>query len=164
MVYLKVAYNGREFYGSQIQPDVRTVEGDIKKILSEEGINVTNFGFLSRTDRGVSALSNLLKLDTKEELNLRKMTHMLEDIWIYGKITCELELPLTKTYRYYLFDSGYDEKLIREGLSFFNGAHDSLLFQNIMDLKKQLGPLKLDSEKKVKSTFLNLRGKDSCGR
>ncbi len=159
MVYLKVAYNGREFYGSQIQPDVRTVEGDIKKILSEEGINVTNFGFLSRTDRGVSALSNLLKLDTKEELNLRKMTHMLEDIWIYGKITCELELPLTKTYRYYLFDSGYDEKLIREGLSFFNGAHDFSSFSKYNGFEETTRTIETGFRKEGQIYVLEFKGK-----
>ncbi|NMC76293.1 MAG: hypothetical protein GYA60_03230 [Candidatus Methanofastidiosa archaeon] len=128
MVYLKVAYNGREFYGSQIQPDVRTVEGDIFKILKNQGIEATNLGFLSRTDKGVSALSNILKLEVKEELNLRKITHELEDIWIYGVTNDKLNLPLMKTYRYYLFDKGYDENLIREGLSFFNGNHDFFSF------------------------------------
>lgn len=128
MVYLKVAYNGREFYGSQIQPDVRTVEGDILKIFNEDGIEVNNFGFLSRTDRGVSALSNILKLDVNEQLNIRKLTHSLEDIWVYGITEDELSLPLTKTYRYYLFDSGYDEDKLIKGLSFFNGNHDFVSF------------------------------------
>ncbi|HQQ49151.1 MAG TPA: hypothetical protein PLJ72_05760 [Methanofastidiosum sp.] len=136
MVYLKVAYNGREFYGSQIQLDVRTVEGDILKILNEEGIEVSNLGFLSRTDRGVSALSNILKLDVNKELNLRKITHRLEDIWVYGITNDNLTLPLMKRYRYYLFDNGYDENLIVKGLSFFNGNHDFASFSKYNGLEE----------------------------
>lgn len=124
MVYLKVAYNGREFYGSQYQPNVRTVEGDIAQTLDNEGIKAINYGFISRTDRGVSALSNIIRLEVEEELNLRRLTHSLEDIWIYAKTDKYLKYPLTKTYRYYLFDNGYTEDLISKGLSFFNGNHD----------------------------------------
>lgn len=128
MVYLKVAYNGREFHGSQSQPNVRTVEGDITQILENEGIKAINYGFLSRTDRGVSALSNILRLEVEEDLNIKKMTHLLEDIWIYGKTEKYLKFPLTKTYRYYLFDKDYDETLISKGLSLFNGTHDFFSF------------------------------------
>lgn len=128
MVYLKVAYNGREFHGSQSQPNVRTVEGDIVKILDTEGIKAINYGFLSRTDRGVSALSNILRLEVEDDLNLKRLTHSLEDIWVYGKTSKDLKFPLTKTYRYYLFDKGYNEDNISKGLSLFNGTHDFFSF------------------------------------
>ena len=85
MVYLKVAYNGKEFHGSQHQPNVRTVEGDILKALGNEGIKVISYGFISRTDKGVSALSNILKLEVQESINIKKLSHLLKDIWIYGK-------------------------------------------------------------------------------
>lgn len=128
MVYLKVAYNGREFYGSQSQPDVRTVEGDILQTLKNDGINAINYSFLSRTDKGVSALSNILRLEVEEDINIRKLTHSLEDIWVYGKTNKDVKFPFTKTYRYYLFDKDYDEALISKGLSFFNGNHDFFSF------------------------------------
>ncbi|KYC45127.1 MAG: tRNA pseudouridine synthase A [Candidatus Methanofastidiosum methylothiophilum] len=128
MVYLKVAYNGREFHGSQYQPNVRTVEGDILQTLEKEGIKAINYGFLSRTDRGVSALSNILRIETEEDLNIKKLTHLLEDIWIYGKSNKDIKFPLTKTYRYYLFDNEYDESLISKGLSLFHGNHDFFSF------------------------------------
>ncbi|HOM95470.1 MAG: hypothetical protein GX941_02150 [Candidatus Methanofastidiosa archaeon] len=128
MVYLKVAYNGKEFHGSQYQPDVRTVEGDILKALENEGIEVVSYRFISRTDKGVSALSNILKLEVQESINIKKLSHLLKDIWIYGKTNNDLKFPLTKTYRYYLFDKNYDEGLISKGLSFFNGNHDFFSF------------------------------------
>ena len=139
MVYLKVAYNGKEFHGSQHQPNVRTVEGDILKALGNEGIKVISYGFISRTDKGVSALSNILKLEVQESINIKKLSHLLKDIWIYGKTNNDLKFPLTKTYRYYLFDKNYDEGLISKGLSFFNGNHDFLSFSkyNVTDQTKR---------------------------
>lgn len=128
MVYLKVAYNGRGFHGSQSQPNVRTVEGDIVQALNDEGIKAINYGFLSRTDRGVSALSNLLRLEVEEDLNMKRLTHSLKDIWIYAKTSKYLKFPLTKTYRYYLFDNGYNQDLISKGLSLFEGTHDFFSF------------------------------------
>ena len=159
MVYLKVAYNGREFYGSQIQPDVRTVEGDILKVLKKEGIEATNLGFLSRTDRGVSALSNILKLEVKEELNLRKMTHELEDIWVYGVTNDRLDLPLMKTYRYYLFDNEYDENLIRKGLSFFNGNHDFFSFSKFNGLEETKRNIEAGYRKEGQIYIFEFKGK-----
>lgn len=159
MVYLKVAYNGREFYGSQIQPDVRTVEGDIIKVLNNQGIEATNLGFLSRTDRGVSALSNILKLDVKEELNLRKITHQLEDIWIYGFTNDQLNLPLMKTYRYYLFDNGYDEGLICKGLSLFNGHHDFFSFSKFNGLEETKRSIETSFRKEGPIYIFEFKGK-----
>ncbi|HNU61182.1 MAG TPA: hypothetical protein PLI06_09810 [Methanofastidiosum sp.] len=141
MIYLKVAYNGREFHGSQSQPNVRTVEGDIVQALDDQGIKAINYGFLSRTDRGVSALSNILRLEVEEDLNMKRLTHSLEDIWIYAKTSKSIKFPLTKSYRYYLFDNGYNEDLVSKGLSFFNGTHDFFSFSKyngIEDTKRTI--------------------------
>lgn len=62
-----VGYNGSDFCGSQKNPNVRTVEGEIEKALFEMGcINKLNFGDLkriawnraTRTDKSVHALQN----------------------------------------------------------------------------------------------------------
>ena len=160
MVYLKVAYNGKEFHGSQYQPDVRTVEGDILKALENEGIEVVSYRFISRTDKGVSALSNILKLEVQESINIKKLSHLLKDIWIYGKTNNDLKFPLTKTYRYYLFDKNYDEDL---SPGFFNGNHDFFRFLNIMELTKQKELLKRVTEKKV-SLRIRVYRNDFYGR
>ena len=96
--------------------------------MENENIKAINYGFLSRTDKGVSALSNILRLEIEEDLNIKRLTYSLEDIWIYGKTSKYIKFPLTKTYRYYLFDNGYNEDLIAKGLSFFNGTHDFFSF------------------------------------
>ena len=50
----RIAYHGSEFHGSQIQPDVVTVEGVVKNILNELGASSPFFA--SRTDKGVNAV------------------------------------------------------------------------------------------------------------
>ncbi len=159
MVYLKVAYNGRGFYGSQIQPNVRTVEGDIIQALNNDGIKITNYKFLSRTDRGVSALSNILKLGTEENLNIKKLTHSLKDIWIYGKTNNEMNLPLTKTYRYYLFDNDYDEDLIAKSLSLFDGHHDFFSFSKYDGAEETKRAIETNYRKKGSIYILEFKGK-----
>ncbi|HQP00052.1 MAG TPA: tRNA pseudouridine(38-40) synthase TruA, partial [Caldisericia bacterium] len=64
---LILMYDGTNFYGSQKNENLRTIEGvlnlHLKKILNED-INLT---FASRTDRGVHALGQVVnfKVDTK---------------------------------------------------------------------------------------------------
>jgi tRNA pseudouridine38-40 synthase len=65
---LVVEYNGKNFYGSQKQSSLRTVEGVLEKVfnnlLDTKNSKIT---FFSRTDRGVHSLGNIAKLvcDTK---------------------------------------------------------------------------------------------------
>jgi len=90
-IALKIAYDGTRFYGFQRQPDLRTVEGDIIKVLKKlriiEDVREANFKGASRTDRGVSAFGNVIAFDTaKPELTEpRILNHHLRDIWILGK-------------------------------------------------------------------------------
>jgi tRNA pseudouridine38-40 synthase len=75
---LKFGYEGTHFSGFQRQPDIRTVEGDIREALfrlekdmgergrrqrgtPDEG-NPFSYRYASRTDKGVSALGNVLVL------------------------------------------------------------------------------------------------------
>ena len=51
-IMLKVAYDGTGFHGWQLQPGVRTVEGELNKALSEwTGNDICVIG-ASRTDTG----------------------------------------------------------------------------------------------------------------
>src|SRR5437667_12788730 len=66
-VALKIAYDGRSFYGHQRQPDRRTVEGEcIAALRSARLIRDPKEAFIrsaSRTDRGVSAIGNFIAFD-----------------------------------------------------------------------------------------------------
>ena len=60
---LKFAYDGTKFFGYQRQKDIPTVEGSVLQVLRKFGI-ANNLKSASRTDRGVSALGNVIQLHT----------------------------------------------------------------------------------------------------
>src|SRR5690349_23382038 len=62
---LKIAYDGTQFWGTNPQPDKRTVYSEIRRALHADRVALSRPGipFASRTDRGVSALGNCIVLD-----------------------------------------------------------------------------------------------------
>ncbi len=110
MIAVKLAYDGGKFFGSQIQKDKVTVEGELNKFFECR--------LLSRTDRGVSALGNVLF--TEEEINLRR--YSFDRIWLYGK-SSSWKKPFKKKYSYFL-SSDLDIDRIKEACSLLSGKHD----------------------------------------
>ena len=92
-VLLKVAYDGTDFHGWQVQPGVRTVEGELNRTLSEltkEEITVIG---ASRTDAGVHALGNIAVFDTDSTIPPERFSYALntllpEDV----KVVCSKEV------------------------------------------------------------------------
>lgn len=52
---LDIEYDGTDFYGWAIQPDVRTVQGELQRVLAIIGRRPVNLTVAGRTDRGVHA-------------------------------------------------------------------------------------------------------------
>ena len=94
-VMLTVAYDGTNYHGWQLQPNVITVESVLKEKLSElfgEEIRVIG---ASRTDTGVHALGNIAVFDTNARMPAEKVSYALnqrlpEDI----RIQKSQEVPL----------------------------------------------------------------------
>ena len=67
-VAMKVAYRGADFHGQARQPGLPTVEGEILRALVRthaiRDARTSRFQSASRTDRGVSALGNVVAFDT----------------------------------------------------------------------------------------------------
>src|SRR3989442_9200831 len=67
-VAIKIAYDGRAYFGHQRQPDRRTVEGECLAALRASKIlrdpKASFFRSASRTDRGVSAIGNVIAFDS----------------------------------------------------------------------------------------------------
>lgn len=78
---LTLSYDGQAFFGWQVQPEDRTVQGvlqeNLEKLLQEE-ITVTGCG---RTDRGVHASQYVAHFDAQKELDnlLYRLNKMLPD-------------------------------------------------------------------------------------
>ncbi|WP_297438764.1 tRNA pseudouridine(38-40) synthase TruA [Thermococcus sp.] len=140
---LRIAYDGTAFYGFQRQPDLRTVEGELLRVLTRLGIisdaEGSNFRGASRTDRGVSAFFNVIAFNAQERPDLVRMevlNHHLRDVWVLGIA----EVPgdfhprfqaRSKTYRYYLVDEGFDREKMEECARVFIGKHDFSAFARL---------------------------------
>ncbi|MCI8356007.1 MAG: tRNA pseudouridine(38-40) synthase TruA [Lachnospiraceae bacterium] len=149
-VRLVVAYDGTAYSGWQLQPGVRTIEGELNRCLSEllgEKIQVIG---ASRTDAGVHALCNIAVFDTKARIPGEKISYALnqrlpEDIRI--RSSCEVpgdfhprRCESRKTYEYRILNSSFpvptrrlyahftyvplNMELMREAASYLAGEHD----------------------------------------
>jgi tRNA pseudouridine38-40 synthase len=132
-VALKFGYDGSRFWGYQRQPDVRTVEGDIFKAMKKTrmiiDIKENNFQSSSRTDRGASAVGNVLAVDTefKKGEILKALNSNLEGIYFWGiaevEETFNPRFAKKRWYRYHL-DKRLDLELLKEASNLFVGEHD----------------------------------------
>ena len=114
MIAVKLAYDGSGFFGSQIQNDKVTVEGQLRKFF--------NARILSRTDKGVSALGNVIFVE--EDINLRR--YSFDRIWLYGKAV-SWKKPFEKRYSYFLFKN-FDTDMVEEACRLISGKHDFFNF------------------------------------
>src|SRR5213594_1696121 len=68
-IAMKIAYDGEAFHGQARQPGLRTVEGETIHALVRTGAirdaRSARFQSASRTDRGVSALGNVVAFDSQ---------------------------------------------------------------------------------------------------
>src|SRR2546429_6416683 len=111
-VALKIAYDGRSFYGHQRQPDRRTVEGEcIAALRSARLIRDPKEAFFrsaSRTDRGVSAIGNVIAFDVslEPEAVLGAFNDKARDVWAWAVASVpdgfHPRHALERWYRYYL--------------------------------------------------------------
>lgn len=132
-VALKVAYDGRSFYGHQRQPDRRTVEGECLTALRAARIlhdaRTAFFRSASRTDRGVSALGNVIAFDTslRGPAVVGAFNDQARDVWAWAFA----EVPdgfhprhaVERWYRYTLLGEVSEAALQAAG-SLFVGTHD----------------------------------------
>ncbi len=139
---IKVFYFGLNFYGSQIQKDKRTVEGEIINTLKNIGYEVRNFKRASRTDKHVSALQNVFAFDTNKEIDIRVINKNLpDDIRILAATIVDEDFNPRygveeKEYKYFLFDEGFNLEKIKEAARIFVGKHDFYNFCIRKGLKK----------------------------
>lgn len=86
-VLLVVAYDGTNYHGWQIQPEVVTIEGKLNNALSElTGETIEVIG-ASRTDAGVHAYGNIAVFDTNASIPAKSYTKALN-----GKLPWDIRI------------------------------------------------------------------------
>ncbi|GAB6045208.1 tRNA pseudouridine(38-40) synthase TruA [Caminibacter profundus] len=142
-----ISYDGSKFYGMQIQPNKKTVQGEIEKALKKLNINST-ITHAGRTDRGVHGLNQVITFKIPLFWNIKKLQTSLNKIlhpYIHIKkikITHKDFNPRfdakKRSYRYILtpyfsphiadYMTYYPKKinltLLNEALKVFEGEHD----------------------------------------
>jgi len=113
-VALKIAYDGRAFYGHQRQPDRRTVEGECLAALRAGKVlrdsNESFFRSASRTDRGVSAVGNVIAFDSafRADAVVGVLNDHTRDVWAwaYAEVPAQFHPrhAVERWYRYHLYD------------------------------------------------------------
>jgi tRNA pseudouridine38-40 synthase len=130
---LKIGYDGRMFYGHQRQPDRRTVEGECLAALGAAKIvpNVPGafFRSASRTDRGVSALGNVIAFNTTlpSDAVVGAFNSKARDVWAWAVAEVSDSFhprhAVERWYRYTLLDEIRSDELRVVG-SMFVGTHN----------------------------------------
>jgi tRNA pseudouridine38-40 synthase len=148
-IAIKFAYDGRLFHGYARQPRLKTVEGEILNTLIEhKSITDTvssQFRSASRTDRGVSALGNVIAFNTNTPVKnlLLGLSTELEVIIPYGvkevNATFNPRYAQLRQYRYYLPICDLDVNKIIAAAALFTGEHD---FSNFARVEPDKNPIR----------------------
>ena len=72
-VLIKIEYDGTDFCGWQIQPDVRTVQGEIEHVLRYIAGEEVHIHGTSRTDAGVHALGQCASFEWNSNMPVEKL-------------------------------------------------------------------------------------------
>ena len=121
---LVIQYDGTNFFGFQIQPEKRTIQGELEKVLEfliGEKVKIYASG---RTDTGVSAFSQVCHFDTEKQINAKKIEVSLngllpDDIAVISveKVSNEFDSRFTakkKTYEFRFYVSRYELPLLEK--------------------------------------------------
>lgn len=131
----RFSYFGDHFFGSQVQPLLRTVEGEFiaaaRRLHLFDDWRTANFATAGRTDRGVHARGQVCSFATDmPERAVERLNQVLpEDIWCTAwAVVPEGFHPrysaISRTYRYYFFPAPGNTAAMHEAAQEFVGLHD----------------------------------------
>lgn len=128
----KLAYLGTPYHGSQRQPKVRTVEGEVLQVLQSQGFiaspRSSRFQSASRTDRGVSALGNVFAFDCDAEPRAvaSVLSASLDEVWCYAyaRVPADFNPRIAEErwYRYW-FPQWLETEKVKATARLFEGRH-----------------------------------------
>ena len=139
-ILLTIQYDGKDFFGWQIQDGKRTVQGDIEQALYNLFKEKISIRGASRTDTGVHALSQLalFKYDCKipmEKLPFAINSFLKRDVVITNATLVSDDFHpqysvYKKTYRYKIYNGSFNNPILRNYTEF---VHTPL---NILNMQK----------------------------
>ncbi|MHC1629503.1 MAG: tRNA pseudouridine(38-40) synthase TruA [Methanoculleaceae archaeon] len=143
-IAFRLGYIGDNFAGSQIQPDLRTVEGEFIGACRRAGLfgdwREARLLFAGRTDRGVHARWQVAAFDTdRPDLAVRVLNRLLPpDLWCSGWAEVDHRFhprhdAVSRTYRYYFSGRGLDTGVMARAARSFEGLHDFTRFSRPQD-------------------------------
>jgi len=144
-IAIKFAYDGRNFYGYARQPKLKTVEGELLNALMKLGyikdIKRSQFRSASRTDKGVSALCNVIAFNIEKKTNniFKELNLELSGIYAYAKLFVNSDFypryAKYRCYRYYLKNTGLDIEKVIHAANVFTGEHNFSNFARVEEYK-----------------------------
>jgi len=86
-IRMTVHYDGRDFHGWQVQPEQRTVQGEMERVLTKLANRPTTVIGSGRTDRGVHATGQVAAADVGERWSAHSLRRAMNallpgDVWI----------------------------------------------------------------------------------
>jgi tRNA pseudouridine38-40 synthase len=131
----RISYLGDRFFGSQLQPDKRTVEGELIEACRRLDLftdwREARFVSAGRTDRGVHARGQVCAYDTQAPDRAREVLNLQlpRDLWCTGVAEVPQEFhprhdARSRTYRYLFPDPDLDTAAMDRASLSFLGRHD----------------------------------------
>ncbi|MDO5715438.1 MAG: tRNA pseudouridine(38-40) synthase TruA [Tissierellia bacterium] len=143
-IALRLSYQGTNFHGYQIQPGLRTVEGELKEAVDRTFLQDIKLYSAGRTDRGVHAEGQVVNFQTKNSIdigNLPKVInyHLPEDISVTGAKYVAKDFHArfsaqSKDYRYYIYNEKYPNALYRHRAYHFPHPLDVKAMEKALNL------------------------------
>jgi tRNA pseudouridine38-40 synthase len=133
----RLFYFGDHYHGSQMQPGLITIQGELIKAISKwsgEIHSSRSVQLSGRTDRGVHSFGQLVMVSTDRRFSLERINKYLpEDIVLWAWVEAPdgfqpRSSALMRHYRYFLDASwdGIDQDSIRVAISLLVGSNDFL--------------------------------------
>jgi len=151
----RLFYLGDEYHGSQWQPGLRTVQGELIDALaawSGETHSPSTVQLAGRTDRGVHSIGQIVLVKTDKRFDVDGVNkHLPDDIrlWAHAKAPEDFKPRysiLMRHYRYYLdtTELNLDLSLMKQAAQLLTGSHDFSLLS------------KPDGNRGTSATILNM--------
>lgn len=128
--FYRIAYDGTAYHGFQRQPDVPTVAGAIRTALTALDVSTERWAAAGRTDAGVSAIGQTVRIRGPEWLTPRALNSRLpDDIWCWAWATVDSDQhprydARERTYWYVCDAPAIDLDRVHEVCDRLVGTHD----------------------------------------